>query len=1062
MSQQAGRTIRARGQRFDAWADHHAIEPMERRLLLSAVNVLGYHNDAASTGQNLSETALTPVSVNSESFGKIHSTSLDGQVYAQPLYVSGVNVSTGSAPGIHNVTYVATEHDSLYAIDADTGAALWKDSFLVVEPALAAQGSVMVTTLPSSDAYPGAPADITPEIGITSTPAIDLGNGFLYLTAATKQVVNGDSSNPHFVYTLYKVDIQSGAFSGTVIGDTSYDSSSNVYTHNSGPSVADPGGNGDGVVNVGGNNEIIFNALRQLNRTAVTLNHGSVFLGFASYGDIFPYHGWILGYDENTLAPTAVFCANPNGDDCGIWMGGGKIAVDPQGYMYVETGNGLFDGTLNAQGFPINGDYGDSFLKLAIDPTTSASNPGVNGWGLKVVDYFTPSDQQTLNFQDFDLGSGGPLLLPATAGAVTLGDAAHPNLLVGAGKEGVIYLIDTNNMGHYNAGGPDRVLQELPALNSGGSYDTPAFYFDGATARIYYISSNDAARSFTIANALLTPDAVSPDGYGLPEGSTSISADQNVNGIAWNIDPDSNELRAYDAGNLGQELWTSDQAAAGRDALGQAVKFASPTVANGQVFVGTGNALVVYGLLSPPTSAPASPANLSAASTSTMQATLNWQVLSSGATGFDIEASTDGGTTFTQTGIAGAGASSYVAGALQPGTTYMFRVRAFNAVGNSGYTNSAAVTTLPLAPGGVVAVGGVGQVQLNWNAVTGASSYSIYRGASPGGEAVTPLATGVIAAGYTDFSVSPATMYYYEIVAVDASGPSARSAETAALTAVVINATSAGDNITLRADSDHLHVDWTLGSSGGQVLLNSAAGLAINGGGGNDAVTLDYTNGNPLPRALHLNGTFTVSGLQGTNPLAGTTLEIGRSTVFIGYSGPDPIAAIVSYLRTGYNNGAWNGMPSTAAGVITSQAAQNNPNHNTAIGYADSADGLGVNTMPNTIELKYTLYGDADLNTNINSADLQILLFGLNRTGAWDEGDFNYDGFVNSADLQVLLATLNTNLGAQSAPPQTSGAPRILPAPPIASNTVAPAAIPVPASVLKEPGKAHPRARKHR
>jgi hypothetical protein len=208
--------------------------------------------------------------------------------------------------------------------------------------------------------------------------------------------------------------------------------------------------------------------------------------------------------------------------------------------------------------------------------------------------------------------------------------------------------------------------------------------------------------------------------------------------------------------------------------------------------------------------------------------------------------------------------------------------------------------------------------------------------------------------------------------------------------------------------------------------INDPNGLTINGNGGNDTITLDYTNGNPLPNFMHLSsgtGTLTITGLQGTSPLVDTTLDIGRSTIFISFSPADPIAAIQGYLRNGYNSGAWNGTANAITGAITSAAAQANPNHNTAIGYADFADGQGANTTPNTIELTYTLYGDANLDHQVNSADLQILLAFLNRTGAWDQGDFNYDGQVNSADLQALLFTLNTSLGSQATPMAVAAAP---------------------------------------
>ena len=224
------------------------------------------------------------------------------------------------------------------------------------------------------------------------------------------------------------------------------------------------------------------------------------------------------------------------------------------------------------------------------------------------------------------------------------------------------------------------------------------------------------------------------------------------------------------------------------------------------------------------------------------------------------------------------------------------------------------------------------------------------------------------------------------------------------------------ERVDLTEDPDGQHIDWTLDQTTAQVFINDPNGLTINSNGSMGFIALHYTNGDPFPNLLHVNGTFTVASAQGTNPLAGTTLDIGRSTVYISYATPgaDPIAAIKSYLRSGYNNGAWNGTPAPGSGVITSLAAASNPNHNTAIGFADGADGQGVEKDSETIQLTYTLYGDANLDHQVNSADLQILLFGLNRPGSWDQGDFNYDGQVNSADLQSLLFTLNASLGNQA------------------------------------------------
>ena len=416
------------------------LEELEHRLTPS-VSLLTYHNDYSSSGENLSETALTPANVNSTSFGKLFSTPVDGQVYAQPLYVPGVAITVGPIVGAHNVTYVATEHDSVYAIDADSGQVLWRDNF--INPAAG------VTTVTSDDVDSN---DVSPEMGITSTPVIDPTTNTLYVVANTEEVIGG---NRHYIYRLHALDLGSGdeKFGGpAVIADTIWNGGNN-FTYVSGPSVD---GTGDGSVN----GVLTFNVLRQLQRPALTLCNDTIFIGFGAHGTSTPYHGWLLGYNAQTLQPNAVFCTTPNGFNGGIWQGGGRIDVDAQGYLYIETGNGDFDTTLDANGFPVNGDYGDSFLKLAIDPTTSPTNQDVNGWGLKVVDYFTPSNQQTLYTEDLDLGSGGPLLLPDSVGS-----AAHPHLMVGGGKIGTIYLIDTDNMGKYNPTA-DQIVQELPGTST--------------------------------------------------------------------------------------------------------------------------------------------------------------------------------------------------------------------------------------------------------------------------------------------------------------------------------------------------------------------------------------------------------------------------------------------------------------------------------------------------------------------------------------------------------------------------------------------------------------------
>jgi fibronectin type 3 domain-containing protein len=675
-----------------------AFEELEPRVLL-AVNVLTYHYDNASTGLNANETLLTPNNVKPTNFGKLFSTPVDGQVYAEPLYMAGVSITVGGSQGSHNVVFVATEHDSLYAIDADTGFVLWQDSFLA-GPYLPPEATV--TTVPSGDVNS---SDLTPEIGITSTPVIDPNTNTIYLTAKTKEVYSG---NTHYVYRLHALDVSSGAekFGGPVVIADTISNDLSHYTYVSGPYV---NGTGDGRVDNsttldGGNTTVdgtvVFNALRQLQRPGLTLANGSVHLAFASHGDNGPYHGWILGYSVpatngagQTVQLSAVFNTTPNGGLGGVWQSGGRVAADAQGNLFFETGNGTFDTTLNGQGLPVNGDYGDSFVKLAVDQTTSQTNQGTNGWGLKVVDYFTPFNQQGLNDGDTDLGSGAPLLLPDSADYVDGNGVSH-QLLVGGGKEGWLYVIDRNNMGHFDPN-TDHVLQELPgAIN--GVLDTPAFFNN----TVYYVGGyGDVAKAFSITNGMLSssPTSQSSDSYGFPGSTPSISANGTTAGIVWDLDRSSNQLRVYDATNYGTELYTSAQAANNRDQLGSVVKFTVPLVANGTVYVGTANSLVFYGLLGTGTNPPAAPSNLTATAVSSLQINLAWQDHSTNETGFLIERSPDG-TTFAQIATVGTNVTSYSDTGLASGTQYFYRVRATNAIGDSAYSNTANTTTLqPLA-----------------------------------------------------------------------------------------------------------------------------------------------------------------------------------------------------------------------------------------------------------------------------------------------------------------------------------------------------------------------------
>jgi fibronectin type 3 domain-containing protein len=669
-------------------------EILEARMQL-AVDVTTYHGDSASTGQYLEETVLTPTNVNVSTFGKLYSNAVDGQVYAQPLMMSSVIISGVS----HSVAYVATEHNSVYAFDVDTGALLWKRSF--IDPAAG------ITSVPSQDVI--AP-DISPETGITGTPVIDPESGTLYVIAKTKEVLNGVA---HYFQRMHALDITNGSskFAAAVIGDTIFDGVN--YTYVSGVQVA-----GTGVGSVNG--VVTFNALRGLQRPALTLANGVIYAGFASHGDNGPYHGWLIGYNKD-LTLASVFNASPYGSGGGIWQSGGKIAVDAAGALYFETGNGSFDIQLNASGFPINGAYGNSMLKMVVDPTSTPANPNINGWGVKVVDYFTPFNQAALDSIDKDLGSVGPVLLPAAVGS-----AEHPNLIVGSGKEGVIYVWDANNLGKYDPNGDHVVTRLAGAIVA--AFDTPAYY----NGTIYFVGPfGDNAKAFSIANGVLnpTPTSISNETFGYPGSTPVVSANGNSNAILWTLDRDSSELRAYRADNLGIQLYTSAQALNLRDALGPPTKFAVPIVANGKVMVGTMNSFVVYGLL-PPTQVgtPAAPSSTFVTPLSGSTVRVNWTDNSANESGFYIEQSTDG-QTFVQIGTAAADSTDFWVGGLQAATNYTFRVRAYNVNGSSAYSGLATGPTTNPTTGVLDYFNGFATsgstVALNGSAVRSATTLSL-------------------------------------------------------------------------------------------------------------------------------------------------------------------------------------------------------------------------------------------------------------------------------------------------------------------------------------------------
>ena len=533
-----------------------ACEPLEPRRLL-AVDVLTWHNNNLRTGVNAAETVLTPANVNAASFGRLGRVAVDGQVYAQPLIKTGVSIP---GMGVHNVVYVATEHDSVYAFDATTLAPLWHVSFL--DPAHG------VTTMPST--LPGL-GDIGPEVGITSTPVIDPASGTLYVVAVTQRT---DATGTTWYQTLHALDLATGA------------------EKLSGPVVISATVPGTGAGSVDG--QITFDARYQNQRAALLLDHGQVYITTASYGDYGPYHGWVFAYNATTLQQTAAFLDTPDGIQGGIWMSGAGPAADASGAIYLSTGNGTF--LISGTGTEPS-DLGDSVLKLAWSSTGQ----------LTVASSFTPADQAALNTSDLDLDSGGVVLLPTVTGP-------HPQLLVTAGKQGVVYLLDRTSLGGYtknDAGAVQEVSGIVRAMFSTPAYFAGTLYEIGAPVRVE--TSHPVYRALQAISLtrgkLQTPVTSAAAAFAYPGATPSISANGTKNGIVWAVTANGYNqdqpavLLAYQASNIHHLLYSSGSAGP-RNACGPAVKFVVPTVANGRVYVGGNGMLTMFGLLPPPRSTP--------------------------------------------------------------------------------------------------------------------------------------------------------------------------------------------------------------------------------------------------------------------------------------------------------------------------------------------------------------------------------------------------------------------------------------------------------------------------
>jgi hypothetical protein len=517
-------------------------------------DVATFKNDISRSGQNAAETMLTTSTVNSSNFGLLHTVMVDGKVDAQPLYLSQVMIGNTA----HNIAFVATEHGTVYAIDADSGTPIW-------------QMSVLAAGETPSDTH--GCSQVTPEIGITSTPVIDRTagtHGIIYVVGMSID----KSSNYH--QRLHALDITTG--SEMLNGPVTINAEA--------PTAA---------------GTTIFVPSQYEERAALLLANGQIYTSWTSHCDFAPYSGWIIAYNQTTLAQTAVLNVGPNSGAAtvpngthfningpAIWMSGDGPGADAQGNVYLLTGNGLFEPTLDANGFPNMGDYGNAFLKIGSTPNS-----------MTVADYFAMSSEVTESGGDIDLGSGGEMLLPDVTDAS--GNVKH--LVVGAGKDSNIYLVDRDNMGKFNAAS-NNIWQEVdgqlpgnpPGAQAGGVRSSPA-WFNGT---IYYGDAGGSLKAYSVTNAKLstTPTSQTAITFAYPGASPVVSSNGTTNAIVWaheNTTPA--VLHAYDASNLATELYNSNQATGSRDQFGPGNKFIAPTVAGGKVFVGTTNTLAIFGLL---------------------------------------------------------------------------------------------------------------------------------------------------------------------------------------------------------------------------------------------------------------------------------------------------------------------------------------------------------------------------------------------------------------------------------------------------------------------------------
>ena len=792
--------FRSMGRAHPAGALHLLFVLLLIALPASAVNVLTQHNDNFRTGANLSEFALTVSNVNTGQFGKLFSRAVDGQVYAQPLYVSGLVISNK----LHNVVYVATEHDSVYAFDADdpsTSNALWHVNF---------GASVPIADIQNCD-------DLQPEIGITSTPVIDLTSNTMYVEAKTKEIAG---SITNYFHRLHALDLLTGAerFGGPVVIQGSVP------------------GNAKG--SVGGT--LALDTLYSLQRASLLLVSNVVYMGFGSHCDFNDYHGWLLGYNATNLQQTSIFCVTPNGGSQsvggGVWFSGMGPSADAEGNIYVTTGNGNFSASTGGT------EFSDCFVKFSISNGT-----------FTVADWFAPHDQGFLGSNDLDVSAGGPVVIPST------------NLVVGIGKAGEVYLLNRQHLGGLvNFSSDTNIVQEFLAEDQPYFIGQSPVYWNGPTNQFLYFWPNGMPLTAYSFNGLINTNPVATGSTTQTvgrAGGISLSANTNApgSGILWGTEDGTSVLHAYDANNVSHELWNSQQLPA-RDALVKSAKFCAPTIANGKVYAATFSSnLVVYGLLKP--NQGISPASFSFGTLATgTTAQVTFVVTDFGGGGLTGTVATSGPFAIVSGGsyTVASGSSTNVVVSFTP-------INAGNFTNNVIFTSNGGLSTNPVTGTGVTPPNlSVSPGSFNYGTlVIGQTSNQLFAVINTGGQTLTGSAT-VAGAPYSvtagsPFSVAPGqtqnvTVAFAPVAAGTFSTNLIVASNGGASTNVITGVGVTPAQLAISPPS----LNFGSIATG---TVNYASFTATNSGG----APLTGTASVGLPFAVVTNGSFGLSGFASTN-----------------------------------------------------------------------------------------------------------------------------------------------------------------------------------------------------